>query len=166
MDNIYVLVALLLLLGLFLGKLLQKVGLTEILAYIFAGITIGPILKFKPPNQFYPIITAITLAFVGYMVGLSFSFAFLKKMGKKIFIILIVEVIVTSISVWLLTYLFTKNMPLSIILASLAPATAPAGTIAVLRDLRAKGRLTEVSIAIVGLDDAAAIFIYHLTTHL
>jgi len=162
MDNIYVLVALLLLLGLILGKLLRKIGLTEILAYIFAGIIIGPIFKFKPPEQFYPIITAITLAFIGYMVGLSFSFAFLKKMGKKVLTILVVEVVITSLSVWLFTFLYTRRMPLSIILASLAPATAPAGTIAVLRDLRAKGRLTEVSIAIVGLDDAAAIFIYSI----
>jgi Kef-type K+ transport system membrane component KefB len=94
------------------------------------------------------------------MVGLSFSFDFLKRAGKKVVIILIVEVIVTSLVVWFLTYIFTKNMPLSIILGSLAPATAPAGTIAVIRDLCSKGSLTEVAIAIVGLDDAAGIIIY------
>jgi len=159
-SNIYVLVALILLLGFILGRLLRKVGLTEVLAYLFAGVIIGPILKFSAPEQFSSVITGVTLAFVAYTIGLSFSFTFLKKMGKKVLIILIVEVLVTSVVVWIFVYLLTRDLPLSIILASLAPATAPAGTIAVLRDLRSKGTLTDVSIAIVGLDDAAAIIIY------
>jgi Kef-type K+ transport system membrane component KefB len=158
--NIYLIVSLMLLLGFIFGRLLKRIGLTEILAYIVAGILIGPLLHFKVPAEFNSVITAVTLSFVAYMVGLSFSFDFLKRAGKKVVIILIVEVIITSLVVWFLTYIFTKNMPLSIILGSLAPATAPAGTIAVIRDLRSKGSLTEVAIAVVGLDDAAGIIIY------
>jgi Kef-type K+ transport system membrane component KefB len=45
-------------------------------------------------------------------------------------------------------------------LGSLAGATDPAGTIAVLRDLRTKGTLTDVTVALVGLDDALVIIIY------
>ncbi|MDI6885239.1 MAG: cation:proton antiporter [archaeon] len=158
--NIYVLVALILLLGFIFGRLLRKVGLTSVLAYLFAGIIIGPVLNFTTPKQFDAVVTAITLAFVAYTIGLSFSFGFLKKMGRKIVIILIAEVLITSLVVWIFIYLLTKDLPLSLILASLAPATAPAGTIAVLRDLRSKGTLTDVCVAIVGLDDAAAIVIY------
>jgi Kef-type K+ transport system membrane component KefB len=77
-------------------------------------------------------------------------------------IILVVEVLITSFFVWLFTYLFTWNMPISVVLASLAPATAPAGTVAVFRDLRSRGRLTDVATAIVGLDDAAGIIMYSI----
>ena len=159
-SNIFLLVSSILLLGFILGRVLKKLGLTEVLAYIFAGIIMGPILHFKAPANFDSITTGIALSLVGYMVGLTFSFGFFKKAGRKISIILIVEVLITSICVWAFTYLFTKNLPLSIILGSLAPATDPAGTIAVLRDLKARGTLTTTSIAIVGLDDAAAIIIY------
>ena len=161
-SNIYIIIALILLIGFILGKILRKVGLTEVLAYLFAGIIIGPILKFNLPKQFEIFITGITLAFVGYKVGLTFSLTFLKRMGKKVLIILITEVIVTSLVVWITVFLLTKNLALSVVLASLAPATAPAGTVAVIRDLKAKGTLTDVSIAIVGLDDAAAIIIYSI----
>jgi len=160
--NIYILIALILLIGFVLGKILRKIGLTEVLAYLFAGILIGPILKVSPPHHFESFITGITLAFVGYKVGLTFSLGFLRRMGKKVSIILTSEVIVTSLVVWVFVYMLTKNLPLSVVLASLAPATAPAGTVAVLRDMRAKGMLTDVSIAIVGLDDAAAILIYSI----
>jgi len=81
--NIYLIVSLLLLLGFIFGRLLKKIGLTEILAYIVAGILIGPVLHFHIPNEFNDVITAITLSFVAYMVGLSFSFEFLKRAGKK-----------------------------------------------------------------------------------
>jgi Kef-type K+ transport system membrane component KefB len=158
--NIYVLVALVLILGFLLGKILRKLKLTEVLAYILAGIIIGRVLNFSPPEQFSVIITGTTLALVAYIIGLSFSFPFLKRMGKQIVIILIVQVFMTFIATFGFVYLLTRDLPLSIILGSLAPATAPAGTIAVLRDLRAKGTLTDITIALVGLDDALVIVIY------
>ncbi|MBA7677002.1 hypothetical protein ES703_85250 [subsurface metagenome] len=158
--NIYVLVALVLILGFILGKILRKLRLTEVLAYILAGIIIGQVLNFSPPEQFNVIITGTTLALVAYIIGLSFSFAFLKRMGKQLVIILFVQVFTTFIATWGFVYLLTRNLPLSIILGSLAPATAPAGTIAVLRDLKAKGTLTDITMALVGLDDALVIVIY------
>jgi Kef-type K+ transport system membrane component KefB len=158
--NIYVLVALVLILSFILGRILRKLRLTEILAYILSGIIIGRVLNFSAPEQFSIIITGITLALVAYIIGLSFSFAFLKRMGKQIVIILIVQVLMTFIATLGFVYLLTRDLPLSIILGSLAPATAPAGTIAVLRDLRAKGTLTDITMALVGLDDALVIVIY------
>jgi Kef-type K+ transport system membrane component KefB len=158
--NIYVLVAFILILGFILGRALRKLRLTEILAYILSGIIIGQVLNFRPPEQFNVIITGITLALIAYIVGLSFSFAFLKRMGKQLIIILIVQVVITFIATWGFVYLLTRDLPLSIILGSLAGATDPAGTIAVLRDLRTKGTLTDVTVALVGLDDALVIIIY------
>ena len=161
--NIYVLVALILILGFILGKILRRLRLTEVLAYILAGIIIGLIVKhpnFTLPEQFSVIITETSLALIAYMVGLSFYFAFLKRMGKQMVIILIVQVVMTVVATCGFVYLLTKNLPLSIILGSLAGATDPAGTIAVLRDLRAKGSLSDMTIALVGLDDAVVIVVY------
>jgi len=158
--NIYILVALILILGFILGRVLRKLRVTEILAYILAGIIIGRALNFSPPEQFNVIITGTSLALIAYMVGLSFSFAFLKRMGKQMVIVLIVQVFITVAATWGFVYLLTRDLPLSIILGSLAGATDPAGTIAVLRDLRAKGSLTDMTIALVGLDDAVVIVVY------
>ena len=161
--NDYLLVAFILILGFILGRILRRLRLTEILAYILAGIIIGQLRQFSdftPPEQFGSIITGLSLALIAYMVGLSFSFAFLKRMGKQMIIILIVQVIITVAATWGFVYLLTRDLSLSIILGSLAGATDPAGTIAVLRDLRAKGSLSDMTIALVGLDDAVVIVIY------
>jgi Kef-type K+ transport system membrane component KefB len=159
----YVLVALVLILGFALGRLLRKLRLTEILAYILAGIVIGQIgerLGFSLPAEFNVVITGITLALVAYIIGLTFSFAFLRRMGRQMVIILIVQVLLTLVATWGFVYLLTGDLPLSVILGSLAGATAPAGTIAVLRDIKAKGTLTDITIALVGLDDALVIVVY------
>ena len=74
--NIYVLVGLILILGFVLGQALRKLRITEILAYILAGIVIGRVLNFSPPEEFSAIITGTTLALVAYIVGLTFSLLF------------------------------------------------------------------------------------------
>ncbi|MFO7995656.1 MAG: cation:proton antiporter [Dehalococcoidia bacterium] len=158
--NIYVLVASILILGFVLGRILRRLRLTEVLAYILAGIIIGPVLNFSAPQQFNVIITGITLAFVAYTVGSTFSFVFLKRIGKQVVVILVMQVLITSVAVSGFVYLLTRNLPLSIILGSLAPAASPAGTIAVLRDLRARGTLTDVTIAMVGLADAVVVILF------
>jgi Kef-type K+ transport system membrane component KefB len=160
--NIYVLVALILILGFVFGRVLRRLRLTEILAYILSGIIISKVLGFTAPEEFNVIITGATLALVGYIIGLSFSFAFLKRMGRQLVIILFVQVAMTFVATWGFVYLLTRDLALSVVLASVAPATAPAGTIAVLRDLRAKGSLTDMTIALVGLDDALVIVVYSL----
>jgi Kef-type K+ transport system membrane component KefB len=109
--NIYVLVALILILGFILGKILRKLRLTEVLAYILAGVVIGQVLNFSAPEQFNVIITGITLALVAYIIGLSFSFTFLKRMGKQLVIILIVQVFMTFIATLGFVYLLTRDLP-------------------------------------------------------
>ncbi len=158
-GTIYLIVGLLMILGLLFGYLFRKIHLTDVLAYLFAGLLLT-LLGFKASTTFFNVITSATLSLVGYIVGLSFSKNFLKRMGRKVMIILVVEVIVTSIFVMLFVYAFTGDMALAVLLGSLAPATAPAGTIAVFRSLSSHGILTDVATAVVGLDDAAGIIMY------
>jgi hypothetical protein len=57
-------------------------------------------------------------------------------------------------------YLLTRDLPLSLIFGSMAPASAPAGTVAVIQECKAKGSLTKTLYAVVGFDDGLAIIIF------
>lgn len=160
--NIYVLVGSILMLGFILGRILRRLRMTEILAYLISGIIIGHGLNFRAPKEFSTIITGITLAFVAYTVGSTFSSAFLRRVGRQVAVILTMQVLTTCLAVWSVVFLLTRDLPLSIVLGSLAPAASPAGTIAVLRDLRARGTLTDMTMAIVGLADAVVVIIFSL----
>lgn len=158
--NIYLIIGILLLLGYVAGKEIFKFGLSGVVAYIFIGFLLGPILKITPPGEFGNIISSFTLAFVGFTIGASFSLKFLREMGKKMIIILIVEVLITSLFVFIFIFFVSRKLPLAIMMGCLSGATAPAGTIAVLREYRAKGNLTNMIIAIVGLDDIAGVIMF------
>jgi Kef-type K+ transport system membrane component KefB len=49
---------------------------------------------------------------------------------------------------------------MSLIFAAMAPASAPAGTVAVIQECKAKGNLTKALYAVVGFDDGLAIIIF------
>ncbi len=55
---------------------------------------------------------------------------------------------------------FTNNLPLALIFWAVALASAPAGTVAVIQELRAKVSLTKALYAVVGFDDGLAIVIF------
>jgi NhaP-type Na+/H+ or K+/H+ antiporter len=59
-----------------------------------------------------------------------------------------------------LIYLLTGDLPLSLIFGAIAPASAPAGTVAIIREYRAKGSLTKALYTVVGFDDGLGIIIF------
>lgn len=97
MHNIHVIAALTLPLGFILGRLLHKLGLTEVLAYLLAGIIIGPILNSGVSGQFRTLVTRITLAFTAYAVGSTFFSRFSQENVEKMLTILIAEVLTTPL---------------------------------------------------------------------
>ena len=67
---------------------------------------------------------------------------------------------ITSYNVCYTKLLRTKDIALSLIFGSVAPASAPAGTVAVIHEYKAKGNLTKALYAIVGFDDGLGIIIF------
>ncbi len=147
--------------GFLLGKVTQWVRLTSIVGYIIAGIIIGPLthLIVLPPDA-GNLIVNFTLAIVAFIIGLSFSKAFIRRTGKMVVKITIVESLITFVAVTLGVYILTWNLPIALILGALGPATAPAGTMAAIHDCKARGNLSRITIGVVGLDDAIAVIIF------
>ena len=123
------------------GKLTNKLRLTSIVGFIAVGVIIGPVTGLvELPTAASEFIVNLTLAFVAFLIGLGFTRRFIKNMGPEVFKITLIESLITSAVVFLAVYIGLRNLPLALILAALAPATAPAGTIAALRETGAGGR--------------------------
>jgi len=95
-------------------------------------------------------LTEIALSFVALSIGLELNLVFLKKLGVGILYIILFESL----------YFLTHNIALSLIFAAIAPASAPAGTVAIIQEYKAKGSLTKALYAVVGFDDGLGIIIY------
>ena len=137
-----------------------------IVGYIIAGAIIGPaILNLVSESQVVSmgIINTVTLSFLGFGIGGELRWTELKKLGKSIVLIVLFEATMTFILVGIATGLVLKSVPMGLIYGALASATAPAGTVDVIRQYKAKGNLTTTLYAVMGLDDIYALLIYTIS---
>jgi Kef-type K+ transport system membrane component KefB len=97
---------------------------------------------------------------IGVIIGLEITVGTLRRLGKGIIPIIFFESFGAFLLVFVGIFLLTRNLPLSLVFGSMAPASAPAGTVSVLKEYRAKGPLTKALLVTVGADDALAIMIF------
>ena len=160
-EDIILLIGIMLSVGFVLGLITRSLRITAIVGYIFAGILLGPVFHIVEfSSHTIDIIVSFTLALVAFTIGGTFTIDFLKKAGKSTWMIICGESFGAFIIVAIGVYLYTQDTITALILASLAPASAPAGTIAALQDCKARGHLSTMTTAVVGLDDATSIFIF------
>ncbi len=149
--------------GFYIGNNMKYMKLPSLIGYMVFGVLLGPSLfdiMHDDIQQDLSFITDIALSFVALSIGLELKFSVLKKLGKGIIYIIIAESFAAFIVVFLVVYIFTKDIALSLIFGSVAPASAPAGTVAVIHEYKAKGNLTKALYAIVGFDDGLGIIIF------
>ena len=158
-----------LLASLLMGKLTKLAKLPNVTAYLVAGLIIGPsVTNFVPSNALddLSILSEIALGFIAFTIGTQFQFSYFKKVGSKPIIIAIFESLfaVLFVFVGLLVYGLIKGdshaVPFALALSAIAAATAPAATIMVIKQYKAKGEVTKTLMSVVALDDAVALIIF------
>ncbi len=145
------------------GALARRIALPSLIGYMLTGVLMGPsLLGILHAEQIESLsfITEIILGFVAFSIGAELSLRDLKKQGRGIVTIIFSESLMAFAVVALLVWLVTRDLPLALILGALAPASAPAGTVAVIQEYKARGPLTKALYAVVGFDDGLAIVIY------
>ncbi|MCK4575153.1 cation:proton antiporter [candidate division WOR-3 bacterium] len=161
--NFILLIGIIILAGLIGKKLSNRIKLPGVTGYLIVGVLLGQSLLNLINIQFLEasgFITDITLGIVGFIIGNQLAAKKFKKIGKRIPIIVLTESFGAFILVSIAIFLLTRRIDLALLLGAIAPATAPAGTVAVLREYRAKGNLTNSLLAVAGLDDGLCIMIY------
>lgn len=145
------------------GRATLKLKLPSLIGYMLLGATVGLSgagwFDEKALNSL-GFINEIALGFVSFSIGLELNFSSLKQLGKSIIAIILSESLVAFLVVMLAMYAVTHDLALSLIFGAMAPASAPAGTVAVIQECKAKGKLTKALYAVVGFDDGLAIVIF------
>ncbi|MCK4542726.1 MAG: cation:proton antiporter [Spirochaetales bacterium] len=147
----------------YLGKSMKFIRLPSIIGFMLIGVILGPSLfglLNEPMQKNFSFITEIALAFVAVSIGLELKFSVLKRQGLAMVLIILFESFLAFLLVTGLIYLLTGDLPLSLIFGAIAPASAPAGTVAIIREYRAKGSLTKALYTVVGFDDGLGIIIF------
>lgn len=156
--------------GLIGGRIANYFKLPNVSGYIVAGLIIGPsffnLIQTTEVHRF-DIINDIALAAIAFSVGSEFLLKEMIKIGKNIMIITVAEVLGALILVFIVTFfIFNQSFEFSLVIASMSAATAPAGIIMVIRELKAQGSLVRTILPIVALDDALGIMAFGLALSL
>lgn len=145
------------------GRLFEKLRIPQVVGFIVVGVILGDSLTGVLKNDLLTSLTPLTelaLGFIGFMVGGELKASVFKKYGIQFIVILFFEGLMATVVVGVAVTLLTGKAYLGILFGALASATAPAATVAVLWEYRAKGPLTTAIFAIVALDDGLALVLY------
>ena len=163
--------------GLMLTRLGNKLKLPDVTAYLVAGVLIGPCvlgalhipgLGFSSFDELEALgaISDVALGFIAFSIGNEFRLSQLRETGRQALVIGILQALVTALVVDAallgLHFLFPQalSVPAAITLGAIAAATAPAATLMVVRQYKAKGKLTDLLLPIVALDDAVGLVVF------
>ena len=152
-----------LLAGFYAGRAVRFLRLPSIIGYMAVGVLLGPSvihLFDESVMAHLSFITQIALGLVAFSIGAELNFASLRRQGAGIMAVIFSESFGAFFVVMAGVYMLTRDWPLALIFGAMAPASAPAGTVAVIQEYRAKGPLTKALYAVVAFDDGLAIIIF------
>ena len=177
--SIFLSLSIALLAGLLLSRLAKKVQLPAVTAYLIAGVLIGPFVlgALDIPGigitaeqlHGFGLISDLALGFIAFAMGNEFRISQLKKIGKQALVIGVFQAIFTCIIVDVtligLHFLMpeTLTLPAAIVLGAVATATAPAATLMVVKQYKAKGPVTDILLPVVALDDAVGLVVFAIS---
>ena len=181
--------------GLLMSRVMKRLHLPAVTAYLVAGILVGPYLLgavdfsafgmpfnhlgFSPAdfglavgsakNEAFVILSDVALGFIAFAIGNEFRLSDLKAIGKQATVIGILQAIAATVLVDAALLGLSFAMPDVLtpssanILGAIATATAPAATLMVVRQYKAKGKLTDLLLPIVALDDAVGLVVFSVS---
>jgi Kef-type K+ transport system membrane component KefB len=162
-GNIIFGVGALLLAGFVGGKIATRFRLPTISGYIVAGLVLGPSVLNVVPDHIVESLAPvphIALGLIAITIGSEFRIAKLRTTGRNILIITTVQLLTTFAAVAFALRVFGAPLPMALLLGAIASATAPAATVAIATELRARGPLVSTLFGVVALDDAFCITLF------
>ena len=170
-------IAIAILAGLLMTRLVKPFKMPDVTAYLIAGVLIGPYclgalgipgLGFIGQDALHTLslLSEVALGFIAFAIGNEFRVKDLKQTGRQAFIVGIAQALAAALLVDLALLGIHLAMPdkltasQAITLGAIATATAPAATLMVVKQYKAKGKVTKLLLPVVALDDAVGLVVF------
>jgi Kef-type K+ transport system membrane component KefB len=150
--------------------------LPRVTGYVVAGILLSPsltgIFRVTEVEALLGFVSQMALAVIAFAIGGTLKMSQVKVLGKPILWITLAQgvgaLVFGCLAAWVAGYFAQPlrangpetSLSIIVILGAISVATAPAATMAVVHELRARGPLTTTLLGIVALDDALTIILF------
>lgn len=162
-------VALAMVFGLILNRIMKLFNLPNVTGYLIAGVLVGPhcINLLNEGNlQDISFISTIALGFIAFSIGGEFKLDAIKRLGGKVLAITFMQAFGAVAFVMASMFVVRAinpdliSVPAILVLSAIATATAPAATLMVVRQYKARGPVTETLLPVVAFDDAIGLIVF------
>ena len=179
MEQMLICLSIALIAGLLMSRLAKAVNLPAVTSYLVAGLLLGPFVLGRlglsglgiglgslEQVEGYGVVTQVALGFIAFVIGNEFRLSSLRSMGQQAITVGIAQAVITTALVDValvgVHLLFPQVLSLAsaITLGSIAAATAPAATLMVVKQYKAKGPLTHLLLMVVAIDDAVGLVLF------
>lgn len=165
--NMLLALSLALIVGLFFSRIIRLIHLPNVTAYLVGGLLVGPsVLGLLPQDAVasLSVLTDVALGFIAYSIGAEFRLSYLRQIGSKPIVITLFEGLcaVALVDVALIAMGFP--LPLCLMLGAIAAATAPAATLMVVRQYKARGPVCSMLLPVVAMDDALCLMAFSISS--
>lgn len=173
--NLVLGLAVMLLTGLAFGKISKYFKIPNVTGYLLGGLFIGPVLiglifpgtpglLSEEYIQSLKIIADIELAFIAFTIGTEFKMEYFKQLGPKPIVIAIFESFLAVVFITIAMVLCGFPLYFALTMGAVGGATAPAATIMVMRQYKARGELSQTILSVVAIDDATGLIFFGFAT--
>ena len=163
--------------GLMMTRLFKVLHLNfpDVTAFLIAGLLVGPYClgRIGVPglgfNSFEDVravemVSTVALGFIAFSIGNEFKLSQLRGTGRQAAVVGVMQAVTAMVCVdiiLVIVSLFTDhetfNLSGAITLGAIATATAPAATLMVVKQYKAHGKVTDILLPVVALDDAVGL---------
>lgn len=176
--NFILILGVLLILGLVSTRVVKLINLPNVTGYLVIGLlaALGCVLvdHLSGNNMLTEEIiilndsvSSVALGFIALSIGEEFKFSKIKGLGSKILIITILQallaMVLVDIAILAICYLLKIPVEVAICLGAIATATAPAATLMVIHQYKAKGPLVDLLLPVIALDDALGLIFFAIS---
>jgi len=148
-------------------KIINYLKIPAITSYILLGVLLGPYALNVTGGSLIAsseLLSNIVLGFIAFHIGKNFSIESFERIGKAVISVSIAVTIATLICVTLgIHYVAHQPFHIALLFGAISTTTAPATTMMVIRQYKARGLFTDVLLGTVAIDDAWDIMIFSVS---
>jgi Kef-type K+ transport system membrane component KefB len=142
-----------------------RITVPRVTLLLLAGVLCGPsVLDIIPQNSssWFPFVAHMALAMIGFLLGENFVGQKIKEQGRTVLLITLGETLFAAVVVFAAVTIAGAPVGMALLLAGVAPASAPAAIFETVREGHSKGPLTDTVLGVVAIDDAFGVIIFSL----
>ncbi|MEO0996973.1 MAG: cation:proton antiporter [Pseudomonadota bacterium] len=157
---------LLFLVGLAADLLGRHSPLPRVTLLIVSGVAVGPagfgLLPAAFIDDWFPLLSGVALALIGFLLGQDVSRAVLSRRGLSVLVVAVTKPLGAALTVAAALLLTGVEPLVALVLAGIATTTAPAATWDVVHESGAGGEFADTLLSVVALDDVTGLLAFAL----